>query len=91
MKRIKSFGVAQTAKVFAVIYFVTSAIIFIPFFLFSLLFGLLDDSPFAYFGTSILILAPVFYGIVGFVIIALACLVYNFTVKYTGGIELEVE
>ena len=42
-------------------------------------------------GLFFAVLAPIMYGIMGFVFGALAGLVYNLVAKWTGGIEFEVE
>jgi hypothetical protein len=43
------------------------------------------------FGAGALILAPVFYGIMGVVIGALTAAVYNLVAGVTGGLELDVQ
>lgn len=90
MKRIKSFGVFQTAKFFAILYFLFSAVILLPLvFLFSLSGASNELFPFAEGMT--LIMLPVFYGIMGFIFTAIGCLLYNVVAKWTGGIEIEIE
>jgi len=42
-------------------------------------------------GLIFMIVIPIFYGILGFVIGAITGLVYNIASKYVGGIELEIE
>ncbi|MDZ4714062.1 MAG: hypothetical protein SH819_01215 [Cytophagales bacterium] len=95
MKRIKRFGIYQTAKVTAVIYFLVSAIIMIPIGLFMSMMGPMMDradvSPFPFGGGMVLIFLPFIYGVVGFVFTAIACAIYNLISGWTGGIELEFE
>ncbi|MFO1461056.1 MAG: hypothetical protein U1G08_16830 [Verrucomicrobiota bacterium] len=43
------------------------------------------------FGVGFAILAPVFYGVMGFVIGVIGALIYNLVAKWIGGIEVEVE
>lgn len=43
------------------------------------------------FGVGFAILAPVFYGVMGFVTGALGALIYNLVAKWIGGIEVEVD
>lgn len=95
MKRIKSFGVFQTAKVAGIIYFLLSVVIVIPIWLiFRAMAPLMpqSDTPVAPFLTgTLLIMLPVFYGMVGFITTAIGCVIYNLIAGWTGGIELEVE
>ena len=95
MARIKSFGVLQTAKFAAVLYFILFAIFMIPFGLFAM--------PTRFAGhdarsTSEIILRilfilfmPVIYALISFVFVAIGCLVYNVIAKHIGGIEIEIE
>jgi hypothetical protein len=81
--RIKRIGVLQMAKVMAVVSFAMSLLV-VPIFLLAALFG--DRS-----GMSVVfvIFIPVFYGVFGFISGAIGAFIYNFLVKFTGGIELE--
>lgn len=87
IKRIKRFGIYQTSKVSAAVYFVLTMIILLPFGLIASLFGNSLGFP---LGGFIFIL-PFVYGFVGFIVTALCCAIYNWIVRYTGGIEMEVE
>lgn len=42
-------------------------------------------------GLVFAVLAPILYGVMGFIFGALAGWIYNFVAKWTGGIEFEVE
>jgi hypothetical protein len=91
MKRIKSFGVIQTAKVAGILYFLLSFVIFLPVILLGSAFG---NRLFPGLNVGIgmlLVLIPLLYGFIGFVMTAICCAVYNLIVQWTGGIELEVE
>lgn len=90
MKRIKRFGIYQTAKSISIIYFLLIAVVMIPFALISLTFGSgqFSDLP---FGSFFFILLPFLYGIVVFIMVAIGCAVYNLVSQWTGGIELEIE
>lgn len=44
-----------------------------------------------FFGVGSVIVIPIFYGIIGFIIGALAAFFYNITAGWIGGIELEVD
>lgn len=94
MKRIKSFGVIQTAKVVGIIYFLLGFVVLIPLWLVLTAMGPLmreSDTPFMPLTGTLLIMIPIFYGMLGFVITAVGCLIYNLIARWTGGIELEVE
>lgn len=91
MKRIKRFGVIQTAKVAGVIYFLIAAVFMVPFGLITLLVPNTSSSFFPSFGGAFFIFLPFFYGIAAFIMTAIGCLVYNAIAKWIGGIEIEVE
>ena len=90
MRRINRIGVYQTSKVIGIIYFVITALVFIPMGLISLFLG--SDSIFNVFqlGGAFLFFAPVLYGIIAFISTAIACFVYNIFARWTGGIELDL-
>ena len=90
-KRIKRFGVIQTAKVAAVIYFFIGAIIIFPFWLFSSIVQSEFGFEIPFFGGMFFILIPVIYALASFIMVAIACLFYNLIAKFIGGIEVEVE
>lgn len=87
-KRIKRFSVIQTAKLLAALYFVGTAIFMIPFGLIMMAVGGQNSMPFG--GLMVLIL-PVIYGIMGFVFVAVSCLLYNLVASKIGGVEVEIE
>ncbi len=91
MKRVTKFGVYQTAKVSAVIYFLLSAVFVIPFGLLGALMGGSEIPGFPFSGGFFLILVPFLYGLIGFIVTALGCLIYNLVSGWTGGIELEFD
>ncbi|WP_186757201.1 hypothetical protein [Echinicola salinicaeni] len=92
MKRIKKFGVFQTAKVAAVIYTLISAIFFIPAGVITMLFSKME---FPMFGGGVrgivFIFMPFVYGLIGFITVAIGCVVYNLISDKIGGIEVELE
>lgn len=94
MVRIKSFGVLQTAKIAAVLYFLGSAIICIPMALLAMLGGALgSEQGFigGVIGGIMLLFAPFLYAGIGFVFVALGSAIYNIVAGYVGGIEIELE
>lgn len=93
MKRIKKFGILQTAKVGAVIMFFISLVVLVPFALIGGLAGIVGGSSFPAFpfaGAFVLVI-PFIYGIVGFIMTAISCAVYNIISAWMGGIEVEIE
>jgi hypothetical protein len=95
MHIVKSVGIMSVAKISGIVYG-CMGLIFAPFFL---LFGLLgqfagaqDKVPFAgIFGIGFAVLAPILYGVMGFVMGALGALLYNLVAKWVGGFELDLE
>jgi hypothetical protein len=85
MRQIKSFGVLQTAKVMGAIYFFLGLLLVaIVLVLTPLRPRHLHRSPF------LLLVAPAFYGVVGFIMTAIACGLYNAIARRIGGIAFEV-
>lgn len=91
MKRVKSFGVYQTSKVAAIILFFIALIFMIPLGLMGT-FALGHNIPgFPFIGGLFYVIFPFLYGIVGFLMTAIGCLIYNLIAKWIGGIEFEIE
>lgn len=92
-RRIRRIGILRTATVLAVVYVVASAVLLVP----AALAGLvvIGDAPPGSLGSveALLgaVIAPLFYGFVGWPITAFVCLVYNAVSRFLGGIEVEVE
>ena len=90
MQRIRSFGVAQMAKVMGVLYLVLGVI-------FAVIFGLVTSMAPAGemagtgFGVGFLVVMPLLYGAFGFVFGALIAWLYNLVAGWTGGLELDLE
>jgi len=91
MKKIKKFGVYQTAKVSGIMCFLVPAVFMIPIGLFILIIGGDDILAGTFSNGLALIFLPFVYGIVGFIVTTIGCLIYNRTTKWIGGIEFEVE
>ena len=101
MFRIRRFGVIRTANVVAFFYVVIVAVIAVPIGLIVAIAvpnsgiagnagGLAGNAAglgIIFFG----LLAAVFYGILGWIFTALACLLYNFAAGMIGGIEIQLE
>ena len=101
MFRIRRFGVIKTANTVAFLYVVIVVVIFIPVGIIVALAGTNANfgagaGAFTGNAAGIALLAlglvvAVFYGIVGWIFTALACLIYNFTARFAGGIEIQLE
>lgn len=89
--RVKKIGVLQTSLIAAAILFIVSLIFVIPFGLIMALVSSFEASHFAIWSLPLIVVAPVLYGIFGFVSTAIVCLVYNLVAKWTGGVEVEIE
>lgn len=91
MLQITRFGVGQTAKVCAALYFVISLIVVVPIALFMAVAGSGAEMPLPFGGGWIFLLVlPFLYAIVGFFAVALACLLYNLVASRVGGIAIEM-
>jgi hypothetical protein len=90
--RIASFGVLQTAKVLAVLYFLITAIFCIPFGLFMMVAGGASNNAAAGIGGGIgLLFFPVIYAIGGFIGGIIACFFYNLVAGWVGGISVNLD
>ena len=92
MYTIRRFSVMKTATVVAVMYVVIVAIFVIPFGILALAFGSGDSG--ASTGVGFLVfglLAAVVYGVIGWIITAIACAIYNLVAGWVGGIEVQVD
>jgi hypothetical protein len=74
----------QNGKVFGVLAGVSSLVFLVPFVLFFSAFGPRGGPP-----TVMFLLMPLFYLVFGYVSVAVGCVIYNFLVRYTGGVEFE--
>jgi hypothetical protein len=95
MHIVKSVGVLSVAKILGLIYGCMGLIV-APFFLMMGLMGSAlgqqQNNPLAgAFGIGLAVLAPVFYGAMGFIMGAIGALLYNLFSKWVGGFELEME
>jgi len=85
-QQIMRLSPVQTAKVMAALYGLMG-FIFVPFFYLAMRLSPGDNQPGAWF----LIVVPLAYAAFGFVFVAIGCLLYNFVVSFTGGIEADLE
>jgi hypothetical protein len=95
MVQIKRIGIKQTAKVISVFYFLISLVFVLPISLIAFFLGSLGGKEDGFFATAfggiILLLLPLFYALMGFVMVALTALIYNALAKRIGGIEIELD
>jgi uncharacterized membrane protein len=94
MKRVKRFGIYQTSKVASIITFFVTLIFMVPFALMTSCIRNVtgEGMPgFPFGGGVFFIIMPFIYAIVGFIMTALSCWIYNLVAARTGGIELEFE
>jgi hypothetical protein len=101
MFRIRRFGVIKTANVVALLYVIVVVVIFVPIGLIIAIAGSGTTFPGATgafagnaAGIGVLVLGlllAVFYGILGWIFTAVACLIYNFAARIVGGIEIQLE
>ena len=87
IKRLSSFSVGQTAKVFGLLYAIMGLFI-VPFFLIATILSPRQDSgP----GITFALALPVLYGILGFVFTAIGFVLYNWIAGMVGGIEIKLD
>lgn len=77
----------QNAKVIAVLMAVSSLVLFVPLYI---LFSFVpppegEPRPPAF----MLLIFPLLYLVMGYIMVAIGCAIYNFISRYTGGIEYE--
>ena len=86
--RISNVSILQTSKIIAVIYALLG-ICLVPFA--CLMFCVGTEDPISLVAGFFYLLAPLFYGIVGFIFTAIALWIYNYLASRIGGVEFEME
>lgn len=89
--RIRRMGVLQLAKISAVMYALITAVIFVPIMLFFMAVGAGAGAGAGSVGFLGLLIAPILYGIGGFIAGAIGAFVYNLVAGWVGGMEFEIE
>jgi hypothetical protein len=87
--QIKRFALHQNAKVFGVLMGLSSLVFAVPaFIIFSAV-----AVPAGHKGPPafMFLLFPLMYLVMGYIMVAIGCALYNFVSRYTGGIEYETE
>lgn len=94
MQVVKRIGVGSAAKVYGLTLGLLGIFVGIIYAaMFSLIGGLGSGLPLSDsggLGIAMLIIIPIFYGVVGFIFGALGAVVYNFVAKKFGGLEIEL-
>ena len=95
---VRRFGILSFAKIQALIMMVFGLIIGVIYGLFFMVIGaaMLSQSTGSAIGgvvggLVIIVMMPIFYGVIGFVFGALGALIYNTAAGFVGGIEMELE
>lgn len=94
-KRIRSFGVLQTGIVVGALYAVLGLvflIFFVPIGILGIVFsGETDEGVLPFIAFLVMgLFMPIMYGVMGFIMGMIACLIYNGVARFTGGIEIEL-
>lgn len=91
-RQIRAFGVVQTAKVAAAMYFLLGLLVAVPFGLAGLLTPAGSSQPGAPTAGMawLALLIPFLYAAAGFIAVAVVCLLYNLAAGWLGGIEIEL-
>ena len=77
----------QNGKVLGVLMALSSLVFVVPFTLFSIFAAPQGSGPSGFF----LVLLPIFYLVMGYLTVAVACWLYNHLYKSLGGIEFEAQ
>jgi hypothetical protein len=99
--RLRRFGVVRTSNVMAVLYFLITLIVFVPFVIIGAIAApqpgtsLGPGQPVVAFDSRPLLIVlaialPILYGLLGWLITAVSCLIYNLAARFMGGIEFEL-
>jgi len=87
--QIKRFSPHQNAKVLAVLMAVSSLVLFVPLYILFSLVPPVDGQPRP--PAFMLLVFPLIYLVMGYIMVAIGCAIYNLVCRYTGGIEYETE
>jgi L-cystine uptake protein TcyP (sodium:dicarboxylate symporter family) len=96
MVRIRRFGIVRTANVAAIAYLLLTLIIVLPFVLILAAAGPMEFTDSLGRTASVemsplwLLLLPLLYAVIGWLVTAMFCLVYNLAAAITGGAEMQL-
>ena len=96
MFRIRRFGVIRTSNVFAVLYLLMTLLFVLPFIVILAVAGPMTVTD--QFGQStrvdvsplFLLLIPLLYAVIGWIVTVIFCLLYNLAARITGGVEMQL-
>ena len=83
-KQVSSIGIKQSAKFMAVVYFILTAIFAIPFGIYTMIMGSVQEG-------VVFLAFPFVYAILGFIFFALFAFVYNVIAEMVGGLEFTIK
>jgi hypothetical protein len=86
MKELKKVGVISLAKIMSLLYFIASALVLVPYSLVVLAQGGKTKEGVLWW---MLLVLPLFYYLLSFLVIAIGSLLYNFLAGKIGGIKVE--
>ena len=84
-QQVARFSPHQNGKVFAVLMAASSLVFVLPFLLISVFTSMGSMGP----SLLMMLMFPVMYLVLGYLMVLVGCMVYNFMVPYIGGIEYE--
>jgi len=84
-QQVVRFSPHQNGKVFAVLMAISSLVFLLPMILIFMVSAPTRARP----PLFMLVMMPVIYLVLGYVMVAIGCLIYNFMFKYIGGIEFD--
>jgi len=94
MQRIRSVGVMSSAKIFGITY-ACIGLLFIPFAVLGGFASMISEQSHGAISSAVFLflglLAPFFYGAIGFVFGALWAWIYNLVAGWVGGIEIDLQ
>ncbi len=97
MFRIRRFGVVRTANLAAILYLLVTLIIILPFVVILAAAGPMEftdqfgRTASVNFSPVLLLLLPLLYAVIGWIVTALFCLLYNLAAAITGGVEIQLD
>ena len=89
-KRLLRIGPLKAGLILGVLYALLG-LLFVPFLIFGAVIGKASGGGGAGISVLFAVLIPLFYGVAGFIGGVISAALYNFIVKFTGGLEVEVE
>lgn len=84
-QQVARFSPHQNGKVFAILMAVSSLVFVVPFMVFASMVSPRGSGP----SFLVILLFPLIYLVMGYVMVAVGCAIYNFMFRYIGGIEFE--